>query len=213
MKVVGFVEIDGYKIVSSLSAVGDEVADPEATRAEIAERENIPIDQVFNLDNYDELFEKYKVPSGHGPEKIDMEDSDAAELIEKFNGLNQNQRLLITGEVIPDFAGKEYYLKVNGKWEKRKIEKIGEAPEGPLEEYLTQEEREVIRTQEEEYRICCMTPEERAEAMQRELDALADEAARLEKRAQIQGSVFDPAAWYQEREQAVREKYSVTQEA
>jgi fructose-1-phosphate kinase PfkB-like protein len=141
-----------------------------------------------------------------------LEDSQAAELIQKFDELNRNQRLLLTGEVIPDFTGVEYYLKVNGKWEKKKIELIGEVPEGPLQEELSREQLDEIKTQEDESRICCMTPEQKTEAIQRELDALADEAARLEKRAQIQETVFDPVAWYQERVPAVREKYSVTHE-
>jgi len=206
MKVIRFTEIDDKKIITGIS---DASADPEATKAKIAELENIPLDSVLSLENIEELFEKNKVYFRLGPEQIYKEDDEAAPLIEKLKGLDKNQKLLVDGEIIPDFIGTEYYLKVNGKWEKRKIECIGQAPEGPLQEELTPEQLEEIRMQEEESRICCMTSEQRADAVQRELDALADEAARFEKRAQIQGNVFDPAAWYQERAAAVREKYSV----
>jgi len=208
MKVIGFIEIDDKKIISDINNAG---TDPEATKAEIAKQENIAIDQVLGLEKYEELYEKHKVYFRPGPKQIILEDSEAAPLIEKLEGLNQNQKLLVSGDIIPDFIGKEYYLIVNGKYEKRKIERIGEAPEGPLQEELTPEQLEEIRLQEEEHRICCMTPEQRAEAVQRELDALADEAARLEKRAQIQGNEFNPVAWYQERAAVVREKYSVTE--
>lgn len=208
MKAIGFIEINEYKIITTINDAG---VDPEATKAEIEKRENITIDQAFNLENYGELFEKHKVYFQYGTEQILMEDSAAAELTSKFKELDQNQKLLITGEVIPDYVGKEYYLLVDGEWEKRKIERVGEAPEGPLQEELTREQLEEIRTQEEERRIRRMTPEQRAEAVQRELDALVDEAARLEKRAQIQGNEFDAVAWYQEREADVREKYSVTE--
>jgi len=205
MKVIGFIEIDDKKIITSIS---DASADPEATKAEIAKRENIPLDQVLSLVNYEELFEKHKVYFRLRSEQFYMEDAEAEPLIQKNNGLNKNQKLLVDGGIIPDFTGTEYYIRINGKWEKRKIECIGEVPEGPLQEELTPEQLEEIRTQEEQNRVSKMTEEQRTKAVQRELDALADEAARLEKRAQIQGNVFDPVVWYQERAAAVREKYS-----
>jgi len=207
MKVIGFTEIDNKKIITSIS---DASADPEATKVKIAEQENVPLDSVLSLENIGELFEKHKIYFRLGPEQIYKEDDEAAPLIEKLRGLDKNQKLLVDGSIIPDFTGAEYYQKINGKWEKRKIERIGEAPEGQLQEELTPEQLEEIRTQEEVERIRCMTPEQRLEAVQRELDALADEAARLEKRAQIQGNVFDPVAWYQERAGAVKEKYSAS---
>jgi hypothetical protein len=211
MKVVGIIEIDGYGLIT---AINNASADPQATNEKISEQENIPLEQVIEMqvlefEKYKELFEKNKTFFRLVPGQIYMEDSDAAPLAEKFKELNQNQRLSKSGEVVPCFIGKEYHLKVNGKWEKRKIERVGEAPEGPSPEELTQEQLEEIRAQEEEHRICCMTPEERADAIQRELDALADEAAKLEKRAQIQGNTFNPVAWYQEHAAAVSEKYSV----
>lgn len=209
MKVIGFLEIDEYKIITAIEEVS---ADPEATKAEIAKQENIDIDSVVELDNYEELFERYKVPFHLKPNQIRLDDPDAEILEEKKAGLNQNQLLLVTGEILANYVGTEYWRQVNGKWEKQKIERLGEEPAGPTQEELSPEQQEEIRAQEEESRICCMSPEERAEALQRELDALADEAARLEKRAQIQGNVFDTAAWYQEHAAAVREKYSVTEE-
>ena len=220
MKVIGFIEIDEYKIFSSANEVS---ADPEATKAKIAEKLGIDIDDVPYLDNYEELFEENKEPFGPGANQVNMEDSDAAPLIEKSKELKEHQKLLLSGEIIPYFVGTDYYRKVNGKWEKRKIERAGESPDGLLKEELTQEQLEEIRTQEaeaqkirvleeERRRICSMSTEERSENLKQELDALADEAAKLEKRAQIQGNDFNPISWYQERSAAVREKYTVTEE-
>jgi hypothetical protein len=217
MKVIGFIEIGGYQIFTSAKEAS---ADPEATKAEIAKQEGIDIDQVLELDNYEELFEKKKIYFRPGPNQINMEDPEADPLIEKFKSLNENQLLTLTGQIIPNYIDTEYYAQENGKWKKIKIEHVGEIPCGPKREELAPEQLEEIRAQEEterkikmqeeeRQRICCMTPEERAEALQRELDALADEAAKLEKRAHIQGNDFDPVAWYQEHSTAVRNKYTV----
>jgi hypothetical protein len=220
MKIIGFIEVDGYQIITSAN---DASADPEATKAEIAKQEGVDIELVLELDNYEELFEKNKVYFRPGPNQINMEDPEADPLIEKFKGLNKNRLLTLSGETVLNYIGTEYYLLENGKWKKIKIEHVGEIPYGPTQEELTPEQSEEIMAQEEserkakaqeeeKKRICCMTPEERDEALQRELDALADEAAKLEKRAQIQGKVFDPITWYQEQAAPVREKYSVTEE-
>jgi len=53
-----------------------------------------------------------------------------------------------------------------------------------------------------------MTPEEKAAAKQAALDALADEADRLDRRAKIQQQAFDPVAWYREHSSTIEEKYS-----
>jgi hypothetical protein len=220
MKVVGYIEIDGYQVFSSAN---DASADPEATKIKIAEKLGIEKEDVPNLDNYEELFEENRTPFEPGANQVNMEDSEAAPLVEKAKELNENQKLLMNGEIIPFYIGAEYYRQENGKWEKFKIEHAGEEPAGPLPDELTPEQKEEIKTQEEEAqkiktreeerrRICCMSPEERAEALQNELDALADEAAKLEKRAQIQGKDFNPIAWYQEHAAAVREKYSAAEE-
>jgi hypothetical protein len=205
VKVVGFIEIDGYKIVT---AINEGSIDPEATKAVVAKQQNVSAADVFNLPNYKELFNQNKVYFSPGPNQIAIGDSEAAALKEKLAAINPHQKLQITGEIIPFYVGAEYWKQTNGKWEKHKIERIGDTPDGPLSDELTVEQQEEIRAQQEERRICCMTPEEKEATMLAELDALADEAARLEKRNQIQGTPFDPAAWYQERESVVRQKYT-----
>jgi len=206
MKVVGYREIDGYKIVAT---VNDGSIDPEATKKEISRHTGIPVEKIYRLPNYRRLFHRHKVFFKPGPNQLLMEDAQADQLVQALNSLEPEQLLLISGEIIPNHVNSEYWIKSEGKWEKRKIEHIGEEPEGVPADDLTSEQQEEIRVQEEEKRICCMTPEERAEALQRELDALADEAARLEKRAQIQQKEFDPIAWYQDGEAGLREKYGI----
>jgi hypothetical protein len=204
MKVISFKDIDGCRIVSS---VGEGSVDPEATKAEIARQTGQPAAAVHLLPNYRELFHQHKICFPPGPGQQEMEDSEADSHAQALGALGPNQLLLITGEVIPNYAGTEYWQQTGGRWGKRKIERIGETPEGIPAAGLTPEQQEEIRAQEEETRICCMPPEMRVEALQRELDALADEAAGIEKRKQIQGIPFDARAWYQKREAAARQKY------
>ena len=206
MKVVGFREIDGYKVFTSVNARS---VNSEATKEEIARVTKVPANKIFQLPNYRELYHQHKVFFDPGPNQLLMEDEQADQLEQTSKSLDSKHLVLINGNIIPNYANAEYWIKSEGSWEKRKIEHIGEEPEGVLPEELTQEQQEEIRAQEEGKRICCMTPEERAEALQRELNALADEAARLEKRAQIQQKPFDPIAWYQEGAAGLHEKYEI----
>jgi len=206
MKIVNCRDIDGFRIVTQ---VGKGSVNPEETKAEIARQTGHPAADVHLLPNYRELFHKHKIFFPPGPGQQEMEDADAESLERALAALEPKQLLSITGEIIPNYAGTEYWMQTEGRWEKLKIERIGETPEGILPDDLTPEQQEEIKAQEEETRICRMAPEARAEALQRELDALADEAARLEKRAQIQRKKFDPAAWYEEGAKKLNEKYGI----
>ena len=204
MKVIGFREVDGYKIVASIS---EGSIDPEATKAEVAKQAGVPVEKIFQLPNYRELFQEHKVYFSPGTNQLSANDAEAENLLQSLKTLEPHQCLCTDGGIIPDFVNTEYWAEDNGRWDKRKIERIGKEPDGILQEDLTPEQQEEIRAQEEQDRIALMSPEELMEAQQRELDALADEAARLEKRAQIQQKAFDPIAWYQKAEQNTKVKY------
>lgn len=128
----------------------------------------------------------------------------------KFDALGEHERLTNEGEVIPDWRGVEYWRKTGGKWVKDKIEFIGEAPPkgAVLQENITPEIQAEIAEQREAERIAAMPPEDRAKAKQAALDALADEADRLDRRSKIQRKAFDPIAYYDEHAKAVEAKYA-----
>jgi hypothetical protein len=208
-KIAGYIEIDGYKVFTSAT---ERSVNPEATIEEIVKKTGKTRAEVFQLKNYRELFNENKIyfEPGANQKLMDAEEADA--LVQTKESLTEDKVVLIDKRIIPNFAGKEYHKKNNNKWERKKIKRLGEMPDGPLPEELTPEQQEEIRLQEDETRICCMAPEEKEKAIQGELDAYADEAARLERRNQIQGKAFDAVAWYKEKEAAVRQKYSVTHE-
>ncbi|MDR1287993.1 MAG: hypothetical protein LBK08_10325 [Treponema sp.] len=145
-----------------------------------------------------------------GPGAVQASDEEAAPLEAKLAALKEHEKLTLEGEVIPDYRGVEYWQKTGGVWVKTKIEDIGIGLPGDaiLPGSLSEAVLTEIAAQEEAARIAGLTPEQKAAGKQASLDALADEAARLEKRAQIQGNDFDAAAWYGEHKTAVEAKYA-----
>jgi hypothetical protein len=135
--------------------------------------------------------------------------AEEADLAGKWAALGEHEALTLTGEIIPDWRGAEYHLKTAGTWEKAKVERIGETlpEEAILPGDLTADQRAEIAGQEEAGRIAALDPEAKEAEKQARLDALADEADRLSRRAAIQGTEFDAAAWYRERKGPIEEKY------
>jgi hypothetical protein len=156
------------------------------------------------------LYEKVAVyfPVQNG-EKI-LSPAEELDLAEKWAALGEHEALTLAGEIIPDNRGREYHLKTAGVWAKAKIEHIGEAlPEGAvLPDDLTTEQRTEIAGQEEAGRIAGLTAEQKAAEKQARLDAAADEADRLSRRAAIQGTVFNAADYYAEKQAEIEARYA-----
>ena len=145
-----------------------------------------------------------------GPGVLQVNGEEAAPLETKLAALTEREKLTLEGEVIPDNRGLEYWKQTGGVWVKTKIEDIDVAlPAGSvLPEALTQAQQAEIANQQDAARIAALTPEQKTAEKQAALDALADEAARLEKRAQIQGNDFDAAEWYAEHKTPIEAKYA-----
>jgi hypothetical protein len=197
-------------VVKVIRGFSDRTIDPVGTKNKIDEAKALNP----NLENIKEttLFKTYAVYLPPGPGRKAFPDAELEELSNKFDWLEPHQELTEGGEIIPNWIGAEYWKKENGRWEKFKIAAGGIAvpPEGILQENLTPEQQREIDNQQEADRIAALSPEQRAAEVQRRLAALADEAAGLERRYQIQGGQFDPAAWYQEKKAALEEKYGLT---
>jgi hypothetical protein len=194
-------------VVKVVKGFSDRTIDPVGTQKRIDEAKVLDP----NLNNIKEttLFKTYAVYLAPSTGRKILTEDELAALEEKFDWLEPHQELTEGGEIIPNWIGTEYWEKENGRWEKIKIEMAGIAvPSGGiLPDALSPEQRQEISGQEEADRIAALSPEQRSEEVQRRLAALADEAVALEKRAQIQGSQFDAAAWYQEKKAALEAKY------
>jgi hypothetical protein len=147
-------------------------------------------------------------PPGEGEKHLTK--AEEALLAGKLSGLQKYEALTLTGEIIPDNRGREYWEKTGGVWAKTKIEEIGEGmPDGAiLPESLTQAQRTEIAAQTEAERIAALTPEAKAAEKQGRLDAAADEADRLSRRAVIQGTEFDAAAYYAGKQAEIEALYA-----
>jgi len=197
--------IDGYEVVVW---AGERTPDPQETYNYV--RTHFPNAKKSDVD---QLFEEHKVYAPLQENERSLPDNTCHQLKEKLTALSEHEKYLFNGAIIADYRGAEYWGRKDGRWGKNMIEKLGETiPAGAIQvDELNNEqhaeERDEIREQEEEDRIAALSLEALEKEKQSALDALADEAARLEKRYQIQGKEFDPVAWYKEEAKKVSEKY------
>jgi len=203
MKVRYKVKIGDYTIVTH---VADAAVDPERTKEKIAPM----IKPEMNDDDIKRLFNENLVYANVGPEADLVSDETGSQVQDKLDEAGKHRRLLVSGEYIVDHRCCEYWIKKSGKWANEKIEEIGvELPEGAvLQEDFTPEQQEEIADWQETERIAGMSLEEKAAAKQSALDALADEADRLDRRSKIQEQAFDPIIWYKERARFIEAKYA-----
>jgi len=175
----------------------------------VLQQELKPLVEEYEAER-DRLYMENAVPFPCGTGQRRLEDSEYETLKASFDSLGEHDRLMFTGEVIPDYRDTEYWIKKDNKWEKKKIEHMGEAlpKKAVLADKLTPEIQAEISAQQEAERIAAMSADDKAKAEQAALDALADEADRLDRRARIQGKAFDPIMYYNENRQAVTAKYA-----
>jgi len=145
-----------------------------------------------------------------GPEADLIEDSDAEQIQQALDGKGEHQQLLDTGEYIDDYRGVEYNIKRSGRWEKEKIEELGESlPAGAvLQEDLTREQQAEMSAQRESDRIAALTPEKRAEELSNKIHALAREANNKAADAELLGEDFDKLAWLQPKREELERLYA-----
>jgi hypothetical protein len=205
-----FEVINGYEVVTK---AGERTYDPQETVNYV--KTNFP---GVKGDEFNRLCDEHKQYAPLQNNEKALPDNTCHEFREKIEALTEHEKCLTDGTIIPDYRGTEYWKKEDGHWGKDKINELGKSmPNGAVvvddlgkEQYA--EQHQEIRDQEERERIAALTPEALKKELQAALDALADEAARLEKRAQIQRKDFDPAAWYEEEERKLNQKYGISKE-
>jgi hypothetical protein len=213
MKSVRFSEIDGYKVVYG---VLHQSIDPEETRSAIANELKIPLDDVVEQENLDQLIEQYGIYHKPEPGELYVTDEKGSEIDAQFQALKEHELLTLKDEaipkceIIPDWKGTKYHLKIDDIWAEGEITVIGTSmPEGSiLPDDLTEAQRKEITEQKESARVAALEPEEREKELKARLIALADEADYLSRRAHIQGEEFDPVVWYQEHKAPIEAKYA-----
>jgi len=200
--------IDGHEVVIDAR---ERTYDPQETAKYVSE--HFPNAKENGLA---ELFEANKQYAPLQQNERALQNNSCHLYKEKLANLKSGEMLLSDNTIINDYRNKEYWIKNAGRWSKEKILTLGvNIPQGavPVDDLQNEEyqfQREEITTQQEADRMSALTPEQKAQELQAALDNIADEAARLEKRAQIQRKEFYPIAWYQEREVQLYEKYGLS---
>jgi hypothetical protein len=207
MKNKNFQIIDGFEIVTSVSNCQ---IDPEATKQAIAENLGIPLDEAVFLPNFSDLYYQYAKTMLPGPTAKEVSDEDGTVTEEKLAMLAEHEKLTTEGAVIPDWRGTQYYIKNGGAWKQEEIKAIGEVlPEGAvLPDNLNPAQKSEIAAQKEDERIASLTADKKASEKQNKLDAAADEADQLSRRAKIQGKAFDSASYYAGKRDEIEAKYA-----
>jgi hypothetical protein len=149
---------------SIYAGIYERSADTEATKRQIAEALDIPIESVMNRDDIAELFDQYATYPELGPGEKYVTEEEKATLESLVAGLGEHEKLSFDLDVIQDWRGTKYHLKTGDTWAEEEITEIGESlPESAiLPENLTPEQRKEIADQKEAERIAALSPEARA---------------------------------------------------
>jgi hypothetical protein len=205
-------EVDGYSVIRGFDVCP---YDPEATKAAVEEQ--IVKNPALAQGDLGTLFETHAVYSDNtGPGRKAISEDEYAAHKAKFEALGELRRLTEDLEAIPDFRGNEYWLKQDGRWEKRKIERVGEAV--PIDAYvsdtLTVAQRAEIAAQEKADRIAALSPESKEAEKQAQIKAVIHEAIIKKQEAELEAEVndtlltFDPVAWARERKGEIEAIYA-----
>jgi len=222
MQTIYKVKFGRYNVITHVAgAVADSRATEEKVLAilkkQMAEKKIKEAEDIFSAavklgmtkKELESLFNENIVYAKTGEEAENVDDVKGNLVQEKLKNRGEKKLLLENMEYIPNHLGTEYHVKRSGKWRKEKVEEIGiELPEGAvLQEELTREQQKEIAEQQEADMIAEMPPEQKEEAKQNELDALADEADRLDRRHKIRRKPFDSAAYYDEGAKKIEAKW------
>jgi hypothetical protein len=185
-------------------------ASQQAAKDLVEKEEKLVLAEDAYLAKWIKLYEDNAVYCMPAANQEIIEDAVADEINEKLTSLNNNERLLEDGTVIKDFVGVSYYIKENGKWDKKVIDEVGvTVPEGALmEEDLTSEMREEILYQAELERIAALSAEEKEKEKESAIALVKSEARLKKEEADIADEVFDAKAWFGARKDEIEAKYA-----
>lgn len=181
----------------------------EAAQIPVLEDEFAPLHKAFETAQ-DKLFEENAVYFTPQAGEDMIADADFERLSSAFAGLRKNERLALSGEIVPDFRGLGYWKKSRAGWAVSTIAALGETvPAGAiLDEELSDAQRAEIVVQLEKERIAGLSSEERAQEFAEELAAVRREAALRKTEAELDDEAFDARAWYQAEREKLEKAYS-----
>ena len=137
-------------------------------------------------------FKKNNLEAGYAymePRRNEITDFDES-LRDKFKSIKPRQELLISGEVIQDNRGIDYWYKEDDRWCLNECTKLGDAIPKNSKMYLdhSDADRSEILAQRETDRITALTPEARETERQAQLSAAAAQAAMNRSVDEIKGT-------------------------
>jgi len=178
--------IDGHEVVRFVS---NATADPEATKRKVKSlmppgTTDAEFERLFAKGD-PEIARLFVENPEYGPpgENADLiTDEEGDETNQKLAEMGEHEKLLTDGEYIVDWRGVEYWRELEGKWQKEKVDVLGDVlpSDAVREEYLTPEQQREIYEQQEEERFAALAPEQQAEEEKRKIEARFAEIDRLD---------------------------------
>jgi hypothetical protein len=205
MRTITFVEVENYQVIASINTASP---DPEETNtkvnAVIAKNPDILLRKTR-----EELLTENVVFARLGQGQKNVDDNEGKKLEGIFDKLGENEKLLLSGEIITDLRNTEYWIKQSGVWNKQKIERLSETlpPKAVLPEKLSQIQQSEIAEQTEAARLANLTPDQKTEEKEAALTVAKQEVRRLKEEAEISDEPFDAKAEYQLRKAKIEKKY------
>jgi hypothetical protein len=205
MRVELFRVIGEYQVVIGFNKpTPNPQATDEAVKEKYPEWKKLP---------YDDLFQAYTentVYSEPGPGSLLLSDEVAVLQEFKFKNLTKAEKLLVSGEIIPDYTNAKYWQKTDDTWIESLIASLGEALPlgGVFEVDLSPIQQAEIDAQKERGRIAAITPTEREAEIEGLLKSLASETLRLQELAELQEEAFNKTAYYQSRKAEIELRYT-----
>jgi hypothetical protein len=125
----------------------------------------------------------------------------------------QNKKLVMYGDYVTDLRGQQYWIKTDGRWEQRTIEKLGdEIPDGGLtvDDMSTETRIDIGQQLKDEY-IRGLCGEEKQAERKKALAVALDQAAYMKSKLEIQGdadALPKSQEWYREETERIEELFS-----
>jgi hypothetical protein len=203
---INFIEIDNYQVITSIE---NPTPDPEETNKAV-EAMILQNPDVLLKKTRDELLAENVVFAHLVSGQKNVYKTEGEKLISSFGLLKENERLLLSGDIITDIRNKEYWLKQSKIWKLYTIEHFGETlPEDAvLPTDLSPAQQNEIAEQKEADRIANLTPEERAEEKEATLAAARQRVRILKEEAEIADEPFDAKAEYQAQKAKIEKLYA-----
>jgi hypothetical protein len=211
-----------FKILKALIDKADRFAacgfkKQELALNELNDFESLKQDINIAEEAYNEKFQQlYKENANYFEPKIGEEiidDTEYKHLLGLFENLPMVKKLTRDGQIINDYKGISFFIKIDSRWEYETINLLGEPlPEGakPMNELTDDDKREITEQRNKEH-FNSLSSEEKEAIRTQALESAMERAAIIKARYELEDDP-DPLSkaksWLESERQKIKEQYA-----